>query len=54
LTLEEYKKLFAESDSVRKKDELKESETRAGRALAYATDIRKFEIVTCPPSAVPP
>lgn len=27
-----------------KKDTLKESETRAGRALNYATDIRKFEI----------
>ena len=44
MTPEEYKKQFAEPEPGWKKDELKESETRAGRALAYATDIRKFEI----------
>ena len=36
--------LFTEPTPARQKDELKESETRAGRALAFATDIRKFEI----------
>ncbi|MCA3217353.1 MAG: hypothetical protein ING59_02090 [Burkholderiales bacterium] len=44
MTPEEYKTLFAEPTPGWKKDELKESETRAGRALAFATDIRKFEI----------
>lgn len=44
MTPEEYRRLFAEPDSARKKDDQKESDTRAGRALAYATDIRKFEI----------
>ncbi len=44
MTPEEYKKLFAEPTPGWNKDALKESETRAGRALAFATDIRKFEI----------
>lgn len=40
----EYKVRFAEPQSPRNKDDLKEADTRAGRALAYALDIRKFEI----------
>lgn len=40
---DQYKDKFKEITNW-KKDTLKESETRAGRALAYATDIRKFEI----------
>lgn len=43
MTLEEYKTQFAERSKC-SKDDQKESDTRAGRALAYATDIRKFEI----------
>ena len=35
---------FSEPSSKWTKDEQKEADTRAGRALAYATDIRKFEI----------
>jgi hypothetical protein len=38
----EYKDAFAELK--RDKDAPKEAETRAGRALAFALDIRKFEI----------
>lgn len=38
----EYKSRFAEPP--RSKDDPKEADTRAGRALAYALDIRKFEI----------
>lgn len=44
LSEDEYKARFAGPASARSKDELKESETRAGRALASALDIRKFEI----------
>lgn len=44
MTPEEYKKQFAELSQKWSKDDQKESDTRAGRALAYATDIRKFEI----------
>lgn len=44
MTPEEYKKQFAEPSPKLSKDDQKESDTRAGRALAYATDIRKFEI----------
>lgn len=44
MTPEEYKKQFAEPSPNWSKDDQKESDTRAGRALAYATDIRKFEI----------
>lgn len=40
----EYKARFAEPRSSRSEDNLKEADTRAGRALAYALDIRKFEI----------
>ena len=42
MTEDEYKNAFREPDRV--DGQLKESETRAGRALAYALDIRKFEI----------
>jgi hypothetical protein len=38
----EYKALF--TDQLRDKDATKEADTRAGRALSYALDIRKFEI----------
>lgn len=31
-------------DDIKVKDDIKEADTRAGRALAYALDIRKFEI----------
>ena len=44
MTPEEYKKQFAEPSQKSTKDDQKESDTRAGRALTYATDIRKFEI----------
>lgn len=44
MTPEEYKKQFAEPSPKWSKDDQKESDTRAGRALAHATDIRKFEI----------
>lgn len=44
MTPEEYKQLFAEPSPKWTKDDQKEADTRAGRALAYATDIRKFEI----------
>ncbi|WP_409421509.1 hypothetical protein ABHF91_00250 [Pseudaeromonas sp. ZJS20] len=40
----QYKARFSEPTVQQSKDNLKESETRAGRALAYALDIRKFEI----------
>ena len=40
----EYQKRFAEPQPPRSKDDIKEANTRAGRALAYALDIRKFEI----------
>jgi hypothetical protein len=40
----EYKARFAEPQPTCLKSELKEADTRAGRALAYALDIRKFEI----------
>jgi hypothetical protein len=43
LTPDQYKKQFDEP-SEWNKDTQKESDSRAGRALAYATDIRKFEI----------
>ncbi len=42
MTEEEYKKSFA--DPPREGEALKEADTRAGRALALALDIRKFEI----------
>ena len=41
---DEYKARFSEPQPLRSKDDLKEADTRAGRALAYALDIRKFEI----------
>ena len=41
---EEYRKQFAELEPPRTKDDPKEADTRAGRALAFAADIRKFEI----------
>ena len=40
----EYKARFSEPQPPRGKDDPKEADTRAGRALAYALDIRKFEI----------
>ena len=40
----EYKARFSEPKPPRSKDDIKEADTRAGRALAYALDIRKFEI----------
>ena len=40
----EYKARFSEPEPPRSKDDIKEADTRAGRALAYALDIRKFEI----------
>ncbi len=44
LSTDEYKTKFSEPHPPRSKDDLKEGETRAGRALANALDIRKFEI----------
>ncbi|QVL47002.1 MAG: hypothetical protein KFB96_14770 [Thiocapsa sp.] len=44
MNLTEYQARFAEPDKPRSKDDLKDADTRAGRALAYALDIRKFEI----------
>lgn len=44
MNTDEYKARFAEPQSPRRKDDAKEADTRAGRALAYALDIRKFEI----------
>ncbi|PIQ25137.1 hypothetical protein COW64_16285 [bacterium (Candidatus Blackallbacteria) CG18_big_fil_WC_8_21_14_2_50_49_26] len=44
MNTDEYKARFAEPQPPRSKDEPKEADTRAGRALAYALDIRKFEI----------
>lgn len=44
MTPEQYKQQFAEPVPKWTKDDQKEADTRAGRALAYATDIRKFEI----------
>jgi hypothetical protein len=44
LNTDEYRALFAEPQPCRSKDEMKDADTRAGRALAYALDIRKFEI----------
>src|SRR5262249_38894798 len=44
LSLDEYKRKFSEPALIRPKDAPKEAETRAGRALASALDIRKFEI----------
>lgn len=44
LDTNEYKARFAEPPSPRHKDDPKKADTRAGRALAYALDIRKFEI----------
>ena len=40
----EYKARFSEPKPPRSKDDIKEADIRAGRALAYALDIRKFEI----------
>jgi len=44
LNIDEYKARFSEPQPPRSKDDPKEADTRAGRALAYALDIRKFEI----------
>lgn len=44
MDIEEYKARFAEPQPPRPNNDLKEADTRAGRALAYALDIRKFEI----------
>lgn len=44
MTTTEYKARFAEPHPSRPQDVLEEHDTRAGRALAYALDIRKFEI----------
>ena len=44
MNIHEYKARFAEPQPPRSKDDTKEADTRAGRALAYALDIRKFEI----------
>ncbi|PLX51156.1 MAG: hypothetical protein C0613_00695 [Desulfobulbaceae bacterium] len=44
LNKDEYKARFEEPQPLRTKDDQKEADTRAGRALAYALDIRKFEI----------
>ncbi|WP_339722008.1 hypothetical protein [uncultured Paraglaciecola sp.] len=44
LNTEKYKELFAEPKQRKSKDDPKESDLRAGRALDYALDIRKFEI----------
>lgn len=44
LNIDEYKARFSEPQTPRSKDDLKEADTRAGRALAFALDIRKFEI----------
>lgn len=44
MDIDEYKARFADPQPLRSKDDLKEAETRAGRALTYALDIRKFEI----------
>ena len=44
LNSDQYKALFDEPEPQRSKDGPKEVDTRAGRALAYALDIRKFEI----------
>lgn len=44
MDIDEYRARFAELQQSRFNDDLKEAETRAGRALAYALDIRKFEI----------
>lgn len=41
---DEYKDRFAEPQPPRTKEDPKEADTRAGRALTYALDIRKFEI----------
>ena len=41
---EEYMKRFAEPIRYENQTQTKESDSRAGRALAYAMDIRKFEI----------
>lgn len=41
---DEYKARFAEPQPPRPNGDLMEADTRAGRALAYALDIRKFEI----------
>ena len=44
MTPEEYRARFVEPQPLRTKDDPKEADTRAGRALAFAADIRKFEI----------
>lgn len=44
MNLDEYKARFSEPQSPHSKVETKEADTRPGRALAYAIDIRKFEI----------
>lgn len=44
MNIDEYKARFSEPQPPRSKDDPKEADTRAGRALAYALDIRKFEI----------
>jgi hypothetical protein len=44
LNISEYQARFAEQRPQNLKDNLKEADTRAGRALTYALDIRKFEI----------
>lgn len=44
MDIDEYKARFSEPNPPRSKVDLKEADTRAGRALTYALDIRKFEI----------
>jgi len=44
LNAKEDKARFAEPRKPGSKGDLKEADTRAGRALAYALDIRRFEI----------
>lgn len=44
MNINEYQARFAEPQLPHSKDDLKEADTRAGRALGYALDIRKFEI----------
>lgn len=44
MNIDEYRARFAEPESSSSRGDRKESDTRAGTALAYALDIRKFEI----------
>ena len=44
MNTDEYRARFAEPKPSCARDDPKEADTRAGRALAYALDIRKFEI----------